>query len=65
MFLVKSLFYRFFNGKEPKISKNRPISRVICGNRGHFRAKGHKIKVVGNAILKIFCFMTFFLGRIL
>ena len=29
--LVKSIFCRFFNGKMPKISKNRPISTVICG----------------------------------
>ena len=28
--LVKSIFSRFFNGKMPKISKNRPISTVIC-----------------------------------
>ena len=28
---------------------------TICGNMRRFRAKGHKIKVVVNAILKTFC----------
>ena len=41
-----------------------------CPFKGHswqmgaFRAKSHEIKVVGNAILKTFYSMTFFLGRI-
>ena len=41
---------------------NCSLSTVICGNRGCFRAKGHKLKVVGNAILK--SFLTFSLERI-
>ena len=39
-----------------KMLKFCSFSTVICGNRGRFRAKGHKIKVVGNTILKTFCF---------
>ena len=42
-----------------------PQKLVICGKRRHFRAKGSFTKVVGNAILKNFYFMTFFLGHIL
>ena len=42
-----------------------PQKLSICGKRGQFRATSTTFKFVGNAILKIFCFMTFFLGRIL
>ena len=38
---------------------------AFSGKRGRFRAKSHEIKVVGNAILKTFYSMTFFLGCIL
>ena len=41
-----------------------PQKLAICSKRGHFRAKIHFIKVVGNAILKTFYLMTFFLGSI-
>ena len=37
-----------------------PQKLAICGKTGHFRAKNHFIKVVGNAILKIFYFITFY-----
>ena len=36
--------------------------KAIFGKRGRFRAKSHEIKVVGNAILKTFYFITFFPG---
>ena len=35
---------------------------TFSGKRGRFRAKGHEVKVVGNAILKTFYLMTFSLG---
>ena len=35
---------------------------VFPGKRGRSRAKCHEIKVVGNAILKTFYFITFFPG---
>ena len=35
---------------------------AFSGKRGRFRAKSHEIKVVGNAILKTFYFITFFPG---
>ena len=45
-----------------KILKLFIFNGHLCGNREHVRAKGHEI---GNAILKTFCFLTFFLERIL
>ena len=41
-----------------------PQKLSFSGKRGRFRAKSYEIKVVGNAILKTFYSMTFFLGRI-
>ena len=38
---------------------------AFSGKRGRFRAKSQEIKDVGNAILKISYFITFFLERIL
>ena len=35
-----------------------PEKLAICGKRGRFRATSTVVKVVGNAILKIFCFIT-------
>ena len=32
---------------------------AFSGKRGRFRAKSHELKVVGNAMLKTFNFMTF------
>ena len=57
MTVVKYQFWAFF--------RMVPEKMAICGKRWHFRAKGHFVKVVGNAILKTFCFKTFFLRRIL
>ena len=37
-----------------------PKKLAICGKSWQFRPRGHFIKVVGNAILKTFYFMTFF-----
>ena len=52
----KEQFRAFFRMVLQKLS--------ICGKRGCFRSTNHFIKIVGNAILKIFYFMTFFLRRI-
>ena len=41
-----------------------PQKLAFSGKRGCFRAESYKIKVVGNAILKTFYSMTFFLRRI-
>ena len=56
MTVEKVLFRAFF--------RVVPLKMAICGKRGHFRAKSYFIKVVGNAILKTFYLMTFFLGSI-
>ena len=57
MTVEKVLFRAFF--------RMVPQKMAICGKRGHFRATSTVVKVVGITILKIFCFITFFLGRIL
>ena len=57
MTVEKVLFRAFF--------RVVPLKMAICGKRGHFRATSTAVKVVENAILKTFCFITFFLGRIL
>ena len=45
--------------------KNGVSKMVICGKTGQFRVTSTSIKIVGNAILKTFYFILFFLGRIL
>ena len=42
------------------IFKMVPQKLTICGKRGRFRVTSTYVKFVENAILKFFCFMTFF-----